>query len=129
MQLNVKGFSYLPPIIMGPKSAQHYLHTGVIIYKVTQRVPLGCTWSGIFLSLVKSLSRVRLFATSWTVAYQAPWSMGFSRQEYWSGLPFPSPGYLPNPGIKPGSPALQTDALPSEPLGKPQGMVLIPDQE
>ena len=66
-------------------------------------------------SEVKLLSRVRLFATPWTVAYQAPWSMGFSRQEYWSGLPFPSPGDLPNPGIKPGSPALQTDALPSEP--------------
>ena len=45
--------------------------------------------------------------------------MGFSRQEYWSGLPFPSPGDLPYPGIEPGSPALQTDALPSEPLGKP----------
>ena len=66
---------------------------------------------------VKSLSRVRLFATPWTVAYQAPRSMGFSRQEYWSGLPFPSPGDLPNPGIEPGSPALQTDTLPSEPLG------------
>ena len=64
---------------------------------------------------VKSLSRVRLCATPWTVAYQAPPSMGFSRQEYWSGLPFPSPRDLPNPGIKPGSPALQTDALPSEP--------------
>ena len=67
---------------------------------------------------VKSLSRVRLFATPWTVAYQAPPSMGFSRQECWSGLPFPSPGDLPNPGIKPGSPALQADALPSEPPGK-----------
>ena len=55
---------------------------------------------------VKSLSRVRLFATPWTVANQAPLSMGFSRQEYWSGLPFPSPGDLPNPGIEPGSPAL-----------------------
>ena len=54
---------------------------------------------------VKSLSRVRLFATPWTVAYQAPRSMGFSRQEYWSGLPFPSPGDLPNPGIEPGSSA------------------------
>ena len=50
---------------------------------------------------VKSLSRVRLFATPWTVGYQAPPSMGFSRQESWSGLPFPSPGDLPNPGIKP----------------------------
>ena len=68
---------------------------------------------------VKSLSRVRLFATPWTVAYQAPPSMGFSRQECWSGLPFPSPGDLPNPGIKPRSPALQADTLPSEPLGKP----------
>ena len=58
-------------------------------------------------------------ATQRTVTYQAPRSMGFSRQEYWSELPFPSPGDLPNPGIEPGSPALQTDALPSEPLGKP----------
>ena len=64
---------------------------------------------------VKSLSRVRLFATPWTVAHQTPLSMGFSRQEYWSGLPFPSPGDLPNPGIQPGSPALQSDALSSEP--------------
>ena len=59
---------------------------------------------------MKSLSRVRLFATPWTVAYQALPSMGFSRQECWSGLPFPSPGDLPNPGIEPGSPALQADA-------------------
>ena len=56
--------------------------------------------------------------TPWTVSYQAPLSMGFSRQEYWSGLPFPSPGDLPNPGIEPGSPALRADALPSEPPGK-----------
>ena len=66
---------------------------------------------------VKSLSRVRLFATPWTVAYQAPPSMKCSRQEYWSGLPFPSPGDLPNPGIEPGSPTLQANALPSEPPG------------
>ena len=65
---------------------------------------------------VKSLSHVRLSATPWMVTYQAPQSMGFSRQEYWSGLPFPSLGDLPNPGTEPGSPALQTDALPSEPL-------------
>ena len=55
----------------------------------------------------------------WTAARQAPLSMEFSRQEYWSGLPFHSPGNLPDPGIKLGSPALQADALPSEPLGKP----------
>ena len=59
----------------------------------------------------QSLSCARLFATPRTVARQAPLSMGFSRQEYWSGLPFPSPGDLPNPGIEPGSPALQADAF------------------
>ena len=68
---------------------------------------------------VKLLSRVQLFAIPWTVAYQAPLSMEFSRQEYWSGLPCPSPGDRPNPGIKPRSPALQADALPSELPGKP----------
>ena len=71
-------------------------------------------------SEVKSLSRVWLFATPWTIAYQAPPSMRFSRQEYWSGLPFPSPGDLPNPGIEPGTPAVQADALTSEPPGKPR---------
>ena len=74
---------------------------------------------------MKSLSRVRLFETPWTVAYQAPPSMGFSRQECWSGFPFPSPGDLPDPGIEPGSPAFQADALTSEPPGKPK--VIIDD--
>ena len=69
---------------------------------------------------VKLLSHVRLFATPWTVAHQAPLSMGFSRQEYWSGLPLPSPGALPNPEIKHRSSALQTDSLPSEPPRKPK---------
>ena len=69
---------------------------------------------------MKSLSCIRLFATPWTVAYQAPLSTGFSRQECWSGLPFPSPGDLPDPGNEPGSPALQADALPSELPGKPK---------
>ena len=68
---------------------------------------------------MKSLSHIQLFAILGTVAYHAPLSMGFSRQEYWSGLPFPSPGYLPNPGIEPGSSALQADALTSEPPGEP----------
>ena len=67
---------------------------------------------------VKLLSHVRLFATPWTVAHQAPPSMGFSRQEYWSGLPFPAPRDLPHPGIEPRSPTLHADALPSEPPGK-----------
>ena len=68
---------------------------------------------------MKSLSHVWLFATPWTVAYQAPLSLKFFRQEYCSGLPFPSPRDLPNPEIKPGSPALQAGTLPSEPPGKP----------
>ena len=65
----------------------------------------GCVW---------------LFAAPQTVAHQALLSMVFSRQEYWSGLPFPSPGDFPDPGIKPGSPTLQADALPSKPPGKPR---------
>ena len=75
---------------------------------------------------VKSFSCVQLFAILWTVACQAPPSMEFSRQEYWSGLPFPSPGDLPNPGIKLRSPALQADALTSEPPGKPHIIIIIP---
>ena len=67
---------------------------------------------------MKSLSHVSLFVTPWTITYQASLSMGFSRQEYWSGLPFPSPGDCPNSGIKPGSLTLQADALPSDPPGK-----------
>ena len=67
-----------------------------------------------------SLSRVQVFVTPWTVALQAPLSLGFSRQEYWSELPCPLTGDLPKPGIKPRSPALQVDSLPSEPPGKPK---------
>ena len=74
---------------------------------------------------VKSLSHVRLFATPWTVAYQAPLSIGFSRQQYWSGLPFPSPRDLPNPRIESGSPTSQTDTLPSEPPGKSDRFTLF----
>ena len=68
---------------------------------------------------MKPLSRVRLFAILWAITYRAPPSMEFPRQGYWSGLPFPSPGDLPDPGIKPRSPAVQPDALLSEPPGKP----------
>ena len=67
---------------------------------------------------VRLLSRVQLSVTPWTVAHQASPSMGFSRQEYWNGLPFPSPGDLPDPGMEPGSLALEADALTSEPPGK-----------
>ena len=71
-----------------------------------------------FFAQVMLLSLVRLFATPWTVACQAPLSMGFYKQENWSGLPFPSPGHLPDSRIKLGSPALQTDSSSSEPSGK-----------
>ena len=67
----------------------------------------------------QSLSHVQLFATPWTIGYQAPLSMEFSRPDYWSGQPFPSPGDL-NPEIKPESSALQADSLLSEPPGKPR---------
>ena len=78
----------------------------------------------LFKGKVKSLSCVRLFATPWTAAHQAPPSVGFFRQEYWNGLPFPSPGDLPDPGIKPRSPASQADTLTSEPTTLSQFFLL-----
>ena len=91
---------------------------------VSGRAHRHCNRTGhiryVFRKKVELLGCVRLFATPWTAACQAPPSMGFSRQEYWSGLPFPSPGDLPNPGIESRSPTLQADALPSEPPGKLQ---------
>ena len=86
----------------------------VIIISITNFTIYPLSYIYLFLK-VKSFSRVQLFAALWTVAHQASPSMGLSRQEYWSGLPFPSPGDLPDPGIKPGSPALEADALTSEP--------------
>ena len=86
----------------------------------------GCVRKAVFPSVfVQSLSRVQLFATLWAVARQAPLSMGFFRQEFWSGLPFPSPGDLPEPGIKLRSPTLQADALTSEPPAKPRVEVFL----
>ena len=74
----------------------------------------------------KSLSHAQLFANPWAVVCQAPLSMEFSRQEYSSGLPFPSPGDLPNSWIKPCYPTLQVDSLPSEPPGKPSHIINLP---
>ena len=109
--------------------------------------PLQYSWTSLVAQLVKNLpavwetwvqplgwedplekgkathSCILAWRIPWTVGHQAPPSMGFSRQEYWSGLPFPSPGDLPDPGIEPGSPALQADALTSEPPGKPNKIV------
>ena len=73
----------------------------------------------LLLLLLSHFSHVQFFVTPCPVACQAPPSMGFSRQEYWIGLPFPTPGDLPDPRIEPGSPALQADSSPSEPPGKP----------
>ena len=85
------------------------------------------TWSRRVLWLLFSCSVVsNSFSTPWTVAQQAPLSMGFSRQEYWSGLPCPPPGDLPDSGIEPGSPALQADSLMSEPPGKPSDVSWLP---
>ena len=85
--------------------------------------PMDCSPPGSF---VHGISQARIlewvaipFSRRWTVALQAPLSMGFPRQEYWSGLPFPSPGDLPDPGIEPKSPALQANSLPSEPPRRP----------
>ena len=71
------------------------------------------------------LSPVQLFAIPWTIVHHVSPSMGFSKQEYWNALPFPSPGDLPNPGIEPVSPALQADPLPSQSSGKPKSELLV----
>ena len=88
------------------------LHHRQILYR------LSCQRSPQF-SSAQSLSNVRLFATPWTVAHQAPLSMGFPRQEYWSGLPFPFPGDLSDPGIKATSSALAVGSLPLSHEGSP----------
>ena len=96
------------------KSAEDGAELGTaagLVVSITQRRCSVWKWM--------SHSHARLFATPWSVALQSPPSMGFSRQEYWSGLSFPSPGDLPDPGIEHRSPALKADSLPSEPPGKP----------
>ena len=75
--------------------------------------------NSVYCVRARVLSHALFYATPWTLARQAPLSMGFSRQEYWSGLPFPSPGDLPDPGIEPESSALQADSLPLSQLGSP----------
>ena len=95
------------------------LHFHFSLSAVLYPVPWFILLHSIYILLcvgARSVSHVQLFVTPWTVARQAPPSMGFSRQEYWSGLPFPSRGDLPDPGIKPRSPAFQADTLTSEPL-------------
>ena len=121
--------SLISPSNSGAVSGQ-ILH--VPVFSSRKEGGLGSWWGqcavvlaslGSELSYILSLSCVQLFATSQTVARQAPVSMGFSRQEYWSALPFPSPGGLLDPRVKCGSPALQADSLPPEPPGKPSKRV------
>ena len=86
-------------------------------------VLVNLKYAYIYKVKVKLLSRVQFFETTWTVACQDPPCMEFSRQEYWSGLPFPSPGDLPDPGFKPmppASPSLQVDSLPLSPQRSPE---------
>ena len=97
-----------------PTGYLFYTHDGVCMSMPVSQFTTSSPFPTVKVK-VNSLSRVRLFATPWTAAHQAPPSMGFSRQEYWSGLPFPSPGDVPDPGIEARSPALQADALTSEP--------------
>ena len=98
---------------MGVKINKYKFYAKKDIYKVLKYITKYLSeW-------VKLLSHVQLFVIPWTEAYQAPPSMEFSRQKYWSGLPFPSPGDLSNPGTEPSSPSLQADALPSGSRGKP----------
>ena len=73
----------------------------------------------MYACMLSRFSHVQLFGFLWTISHQTPLPMGFSKQEYWSGLPLASPGNLPDPGIEPRSPSLQADALTSEPPGKP----------
>ena len=102
----------MSPKLLYIQSPKYYLRKH-IYFKILKG------WEACLMCVYYWLSRVRLFATLRSVARQVPPSIGFSRQEYWNGLPFPSPGILPNPEIKPGSPTLQADFLPSEPPGKP----------
>ena len=96
-------------LVSGVQQCDSVIHTRIsTLSKILfpSRSSQTVEWSFLCYVRVKSLTHVELFATPWTVAYQAPLSMEFSRQEYWSGLPYPSPGHLPDPGIEPRSPSL-----------------------
>ena len=95
------------------RSIQYHLSKTDVVSTLSYRL------SRLYACMLSCFSHVQFCETLWTVACQAPLSVGFSRQEYWSGLPFPSPGDLPDPGIKLRSPTLQADSLLSELPGKP----------
>ena len=91
----------------------------IVVLMLLKVLNLNSRQEGSEGTTVKSLTRIQLFATPWTVAHQAPPSMKVSRQDYWSGWPLPSPRDLPDPAIEPWSPSLRADALPFEPVGNP----------
>ena len=105
--------SYTPTASASQTRAQAFQEITIIIKIIIILLNL---FSAFY--VVQWLSCVQFFAPPWTIAHQAPPPIGFSRQEYWNGLPFPSPGDLSHPGMEPGSPALQADSLPTKPLGK-----------
>ena len=113
--------SPLSPVLLFTAPLLHLPYPGLSVFYPTLAPvrSIFICFPGFYVWM-KLLSRVQLFATPWAVAYHAPPSMGFPRQEYWSRVPFSSPGGLRDPGIEPGSPALQADALPSEPPRKPR---------
>ena len=98
----------------GLETQLHSCH-GILLFSFKEE-HISDPQSSLGAFVLSHFSRVRLFATPWTVARQAPLSMGFSRQEYWNGLPFPSAGHLPHPGIKHPSLASQAGSFPSESL-------------
>ena len=105
---------FLPLSLPVPVIASHVSYWLLLLFLIISQLILFFLGADV-------LSRGQLFATPWTIAQQAPLLMEFSRQEYWSGLPFPAPGDLPHPGIEPlslASPALVVDSLPAEPEGK-----------
>ena len=108
-QGSTRSFMFLPPLTNSSRPSRTYKPVRCLVSIYSP--PLG--------ELLASRSHVLLFVTPWTIARQAPLSMGFSRQEYQRGLPFPPPGDLPDPGMEPASPALAGRFFTTEPPGKP----------
>ena len=126
VKLNIISHGYCSPVSKNTGVGCHFLLQGILTQGSNLCLVSPALAGGFFSIAPPRRPQYMLLCsvmsnsvTPWTVAHPAPLSMEFSRQEYWNGLPFPSPGDLLDPGIKPGSPALQADSSPSEPPGKP----------